>query len=201
MKPFSGQFIECSKGGFHGKGSFDSFADHPELLPLFLSKKMRAAISSGQFKGIQHTACLRFGGDCNSAQPQCRELRQKNDPSCLSAITFGTIRHPRPSTHTSHTMSVDCAIHGLKFQRGCPACALVKREARRFTITARKLGNLYTFKKLVPSNRKQPAEYAVFLKIGVQSFRFAETFTKAEADWMRTMLGKALANLIAENQN
>jgi hypothetical protein len=53
MKPFQKQFQECSTAGYLGKGSFESFADHPELMPLLPSKKMRKAITSGEFSGVQ----------------------------------------------------------------------------------------------------------------------------------------------------
>ena len=76
MKPFQQQFCECAAAGYHGKGSFESFEDHPEKLPMFPTKKMADAIARGEFKGIQHTGCLRFGGDCTSGHPQCQELRR-----------------------------------------------------------------------------------------------------------------------------
>lgn len=44
IKPFREQFIECDKEGFLGKGEFQSFEDHTELLPFFPSKKLFKAI-------------------------------------------------------------------------------------------------------------------------------------------------------------
>lgn len=75
IKPFRAQFQECDKAGLHGKGKFKSFKKHPELLPMFPKKKLFEAIKSGELKGIQGIACLRFGGECSSAHKDCKKLR------------------------------------------------------------------------------------------------------------------------------
>ena len=70
MKLHSKQMVECEEQGLTGKGEFQSFKEHPELLPAlqFLpkNKKLMEAIDSGELKGIQFTSCLRFGGICSS---------------------------------------------------------------------------------------------------------------------------------------
>jgi hypothetical protein len=79
MKTHWLQAVECKKQGLTGKGEFQSFEDHPELLPAFpyfpKYKKLTEAIDSGELKGIQFTACLRFGGICSSNHEECRKMR------------------------------------------------------------------------------------------------------------------------------
>lgn len=78
MKTFHEQFTECSRLGMHGKGSFKKWKDNPELLPMPWSraaKLIEEEIKVNPDAGIEFTGCLRFGGDCNSGHPDCKNLR------------------------------------------------------------------------------------------------------------------------------
>ena len=83
MKSFRKQIIECNNAGFRNETVFESFADHPELMPAFPWKKslqpLMRAIESGELKGLDKTLCGRFGGDCNSGNPDCRRIRELSD--------------------------------------------------------------------------------------------------------------------------
>jgi len=77
--------LECKKQGLTGKGKFYSFKYHPELLPVFprlpKNKKLTEAINSGELRGLRATSCLRFGGECNSANVECKKMRgRQNNP-------------------------------------------------------------------------------------------------------------------------
>jgi hypothetical protein len=72
---FLDQARECRKEGMIGVGTFQSFKDHPELLPLFPNKKMVEAIKSGVWTGVEQSSCLRFGGDCHSKNEECMKMR------------------------------------------------------------------------------------------------------------------------------
>ena len=80
---FRKQLIECTDAGFCKETVFESFEEHPEMLPafLFLPKfdKMRKAIESGELKGFDKILCGRFGGECMSNNPGCRKLRGFSD--------------------------------------------------------------------------------------------------------------------------
>jgi hypothetical protein len=73
--PFRDQFLHCKEFCMVGVGAFRSFEDYPELLPLFPNKKMFEAIKSGEFKGFFPNICLKFGGDCNGGNVECRKMR------------------------------------------------------------------------------------------------------------------------------
>ncbi len=75
MKNYSAQFVECKNTGFTVKGEFQSFEEHPNLLPLFPKPKLKEAIESGELKGLETIVCLRFGGECNSGHKDCKKLR------------------------------------------------------------------------------------------------------------------------------
>lgn len=79
MKTFREQLIECDDAGFRNERVFESFEEHPEILPafLFLPKFdiMRKAIESGELKGFEKTICGKFGGNCSSGNLECRKLR------------------------------------------------------------------------------------------------------------------------------
>ena len=79
MKNHSTQYAECKSEGLTGTGKFQSFKDHPELLPAFpnlpKNKKLTEAINSGELKGFETITCLRFGGECNSGNLECKKLR------------------------------------------------------------------------------------------------------------------------------
>jgi hypothetical protein len=82
MINFSTQFRQCKKYGYTGKGKFQAFKDHPEMMPNPISRngrKVLAAIQSGKLTGLETIACLRFGGECRSDNPGCRKLRGFND--------------------------------------------------------------------------------------------------------------------------
>jgi len=72
---FREQFIECSNNGLTEQTEFHSFEDNIDFLPLFPNKKMKEAITSGEWKGIDLIICGKFGGFCNSGNEQCRKLR------------------------------------------------------------------------------------------------------------------------------
>lgn len=82
MKPFYKQYQECSQEGFLGVGDFLSFEEHPELLPAFPKTSVIQAIKNGDWKGIEKTRCLRFGGICGSKHLDCQKMR-KNDKENL----------------------------------------------------------------------------------------------------------------------
>ena len=78
MKPFNKQFKECSYLNMLGKGSFKKWKDHPELLPLPWSraaKLIAEEIEINPNAGVGFIGCKRFGGDCNSGNLECKELR------------------------------------------------------------------------------------------------------------------------------
>ncbi len=75
MKNFRIQFNECAREGYHADGEFLEFKNHPELLPAYPNEKMQTDIENGVWKGIQTTACLRFGGMCFSGNKECKKLR------------------------------------------------------------------------------------------------------------------------------
>jgi hypothetical protein len=79
MKGFRDQYIECKEAGLVQVGRFQSFEDHPELLPRFPRlpklKKMMQKIQSGELKGLNVMDCKRFGGDCSSGHAECKKLR------------------------------------------------------------------------------------------------------------------------------
>lgn len=63
---------------------------------------------------------------------------------------------------------------------------------------ALRLAHLYTFKRPVCVN-ETPDAHTVWLKIGVQSFCIdGYQDTAEEAEWMRLMLGHALATVLTE---
>jgi hypothetical protein len=70
---------ECKTQGLTGTGKFQSFKDHPEFLPAFptfpKNRKLMEAITSGELKGLETIACLRFGGECNSGNLECKKMR------------------------------------------------------------------------------------------------------------------------------
>jgi|SRR5581483_8888254 len=77
MKSFREQFIECSKNKLHGDGPFLKWKDHPELLPIFpkAARAVARVLKKDPEAGLQTISCLKFGGQCSSGHPQCRELR------------------------------------------------------------------------------------------------------------------------------
>jgi len=80
MKSFKKQFCECKEQGYLNEIKFESFEEHPEILPAFPWKKrlkpMMDAIKSGELKGLNKYICGRFGGDCNSGHDDCRKMRE-----------------------------------------------------------------------------------------------------------------------------
>jgi hypothetical protein len=74
-KGYLTQFRECQADGLVTNGEFLSFEEHPEMLPAFPSPKMKNAIQSGEWNGIQTLACGRFGGRCSSKNLGCAKLR------------------------------------------------------------------------------------------------------------------------------
>lgn len=82
-KSFGKQLNECTDQGFTKETVFVSFEEEPGNLPLFLGlpkfDKMRAAIESGELKGIDKIKCGKFGGFCSSGNPECRKLRNVPD--------------------------------------------------------------------------------------------------------------------------
>ena len=79
FKSFSKQFGECEDQGYLTEKEFESFEEHPEILPAFIElpkfDKMREAIKSGELKGFEFYLCGRFGGQCNSGHSECRKMR------------------------------------------------------------------------------------------------------------------------------
>lgn len=78
MKTFRKQFSECCNAGYNKEKVFKSFKDYPNLLPAFPKNKMKEAIQSGKFNGVDIILCGRFGGECNSNHPDCINLRLVN---------------------------------------------------------------------------------------------------------------------------
>lgn len=74
-KGFREQFIECTDQGYNTRTHFVPFKDDPSMLPAFPNKKMREALKSGEWKGLETTLCDRFGGKCSSGNPECKKLR------------------------------------------------------------------------------------------------------------------------------
>lgn len=72
---FGEQFHKCSTEGFTNETVFESFEEHPELLPLFPSDKLQISIASGELKGLNRVVCGRFGGFCGSDNLECRKIR------------------------------------------------------------------------------------------------------------------------------
>ncbi len=79
MKTFQKQYSECAKEGKHGAGIFKSFKENPGLLPAFPNEKMLKDIKNGTWTGIRTIECLRFGGECSSANEACRKMRKGVD--------------------------------------------------------------------------------------------------------------------------
>jgi hypothetical protein len=79
MKSFQKQFSECAEEGKHGAGVFKSFKDNPGLLPAFPNKKMLKDLKNGDWTGVRTIECLRFGGECSSANDSCRKMRKGVD--------------------------------------------------------------------------------------------------------------------------
>lgn len=73
------------------------------------------------------------------------------------------------------------------------------RDTPPLTELEQKIFGEYTRKKHVV-DRHEPDAHRVFLKVGVQSFIIGEVpMENAEhADWLRTMLAKALAKMVEE---
>lgn len=74
-KSYLEQFSECKTNDLVGQGDFQSFEEHPEMLPLFPKLETWEAISKGEFKGFSRNTCLKFGGFCSSGNEGCRKLR------------------------------------------------------------------------------------------------------------------------------
>lgn len=78
MKDFRTQYIECRRDKQCVEGPLLKFKDNPHLLPHPVSKAARsvaAALKKNPDEGMKLMLCLRFGGNCNSGQPKCKELR------------------------------------------------------------------------------------------------------------------------------
>ena len=76
-EPFRTQYLKCHTDGMHGKGPILKWKDHPELWPFCPAKarKVIEVLKKDPEAGISSVSCLRFGGDCTSAKPECRALR------------------------------------------------------------------------------------------------------------------------------
>lgn len=74
IKPFRNQFVECRRNGLNCKTEFQSFKDHPEMMPLF-NRKMIGAIKEKKIDGLSVNLCGKFGGYCNSGNEHCKRMR------------------------------------------------------------------------------------------------------------------------------
>ena len=72
---FRDQLLQCMRTGMVGEGPLKTFEEHPELLPLFPSKKFAKAIMSGELKGFALNLCMKFGGECYGGNVECRKMR------------------------------------------------------------------------------------------------------------------------------
>lgn len=78
IKSFRDQFILCDDEGMHKPGPLRKFKDHPELLPAYwhpAAPKVAKLLDKDPEAGLTPLLCLRFGGECSSANPDCMRLR------------------------------------------------------------------------------------------------------------------------------
>lgn len=75
MKLYGQQFRECSEAGLT-KGRIKTKIT-PDLLPFCpaKAKKMARVIKKNKITHFHFIKCGRFGGQCKSSNPQCKELR------------------------------------------------------------------------------------------------------------------------------
>lgn len=61
-------------------GPIKRFKDHPELLPVFSGKAIKAIakkLDKDPDSGWETIICGRFGGECSSRHTQCRAMRAR----------------------------------------------------------------------------------------------------------------------------
>jgi hypothetical protein len=79
MKSFFTQFRECKAANLTATGPIQKFKDHPELLPSPFhraAKGIAEALAKDPDFGFPVILCVKFGGECSSSQPQCKEERR-----------------------------------------------------------------------------------------------------------------------------
>ncbi len=76
MKSYRSQFNDCTTEGYTDETKFYSFKEHPEMIPTFPSKQVLDDIQSSKITGITTIVCGRFGGNCDSFNHKCVELRK-----------------------------------------------------------------------------------------------------------------------------
>jgi hypothetical protein len=75
---FREQFIKCADEKMHVPGPLQKFKDYPQLLPAFwhpAAPKFAKLLKKDPEAGLTPLLCLKFGGECSSANPDCMRLR------------------------------------------------------------------------------------------------------------------------------
>ena len=76
MKSYKHQFTDCTLKGYTNETQFYSFKEHPEMIPTFPSRQVLEDIKSSKIAGVTIIKCGRFGGNCDSFNEKCIELRK-----------------------------------------------------------------------------------------------------------------------------